>query len=105
MPILAAFIGSLFTSLVSFLAQFVTKRIAIFAAVVLALGAAMGSFVAAVKALVVGISMSAPVWLVQGWNWFVPNNFDECLAIVLAAKSLAWVYSWNLKIISEKLKI
>jgi len=105
MPALALWLGSLFSSLVAFFASFLTKCLAIFAAVVIALEATISAFVLAIKALVVGIAVAAPTWIAQGWDWFVPNNLDECLGIVIAAKTVAWVYSWNIKIIQYKLGV
>jgi len=103
MPLLAAFIGSLFTSLITFFGKFLTRRLAIFAAVIIALQAAIAAFVLAIKGLIVGIAYAAPVWVGQAYEWFIPDNLANSLGIVLAAKSIAWVYAWNIKIIQYKL--
>jgi hypothetical protein len=105
MPLLAAWLGNLFASLVAFFASIVSRRIAIFAAVVIALQATISAFVLSIKGLISGIAYAAPAWISQAWQWFVPSNLDECLGIVIAAKTVAWVYSWNIKIIQYKLGV
>lgn len=98
MPLFAAFLGSLFTSLADFVAQYVTRRVAIAAAVIAVLVAVTATFVAAMQALIAGISVVAPDALSVAASWVVPSNMDECLAAIASAHALRWAYDWNTKL-------
>jgi len=103
MPVLAAWLGNLFASVVAFFATFLTQRLAIIAAVILAAAALTTAFVGAMQALEVGISAAVPSWITTAWGWFVPDNLDECGGAIFTAHVIRWVYSWNIRVIQWKL--
>lgn len=103
MPILAAWLGSLFTSLVSFFAVVITKRVAIIAAVLTAVISVTAAFVAAMQGLFTAISYAAPAEINLAWGWLVPDNLDNCIAAVIAGHLLRWAYDWNVKVLQMKL--
>jgi len=103
MPLLAAFIGSVLFAVIEFFAKWLTKRLAILAAVVVGVTAFTAAFVGAMKALVAGIVIAVPAPVVIGASWVLPYNTQACIAVVLAAHVLRWVYDWNVKVIQYKL--
>ena len=98
MPILASLLGSLFFSIVSFLARFLTKKIAILAAVALTT-----AFFTFLSRLFAGIAYVMPDFINDALYWLVPGNFKACVTAYLAARVAAWAYGWNIKILQWKL--
>jgi len=103
MPLLASLIASLFTSTVAFFAAFITKRLAIIAAVLVIAGTITVAFIGAVQGLIDGLLWAAPTELGLAWGWFIPDNMDNCIAAVIAAELLRWAYDWNVKVLQMKL--
>ena len=103
MPLLAAWLGSLFSSTVAWLTLYVSKKIALTLAAIAAIVAITATFIAGINALIAGVSYAAPAELGIAWGWLVPDNFDDCVAALLAAHSARWVYDWNTKVIQMKL--
>jgi len=95
MPLLAAFIGSIFTAVASFFATYLSKRVAITLAVIAILVAVTAAFVAAIQALITGVLVAAPPEVSIAAGWFLPANTDECLAAIGTAHALRWAYDWN----------
>ncbi|MCL1478318.1 minor coat protein [Marinobacter sp. M3C] len=100
-PFLAGIFGSVILGLISFLAQFMTKRIAIAIAGIAAVVTVTGAFVGAISALVATIQFSFPDY--EYAFLFLPSNFQACFGAIVAAKVLRWAYDWNIKIIQWKL--
>lgn len=103
MPIFAAWVGSLITSIATFFAAFLTKRVAIVLAVIVAAGAFTVTFIAGLNAIIAGIVYAIPPSISLGMSWFIPSNMDDCIAAIMAAHVLRWVYDWNIKVIQWKL--
>jgi len=103
MPLLAAFIGSLFTSTVAFLALFITKRIAIVAAVLLFTISMTATFMTAVNAAASALVTAMPSEIAIAASWVVPSNASACLAAWVTANLLTWAWSWNTRILQLKL--
>ena len=102
MPILAGIIGSLIYSIASFLGKFLTKRIAILAAVIAAAVALTSGFFSALTALFTAIEYATPPVIQDSLCWLVPSNFKACMSAYVAARAIAWAYSWNIKILTMK---
>lgn len=100
---LASLLGSLLSGLITFFAQYLTKRLAIVAIVVSAIAAFTIGFFAALVALINTIVASAPAEINQAIIWFVPSNASSCVAVVLTAHAIRWVYEWNIKIVQFRL--
>ncbi len=103
MPILAAFLGAIFASIVSFLAKWLSKRVAVILVAVSALVALTSAFILSIDALYSLIIVVFPDSLNAGLSWVIPPNAKPCVAATLTAYSLRWVYDWNSKIIQLKL--
>src|SRR5260221_6188496 len=95
MPLLALLLSSGFSGIVAFLAQFVTKKIAV--------GAALGAFMIAgwvalqlaLKALWSGISYTMPSMLTGPLGvlaYLLPDNFDACVAACMGALFARFVW-------------
>lgn len=103
MPLLAGYIGSLFSGIFGFFASWMTKRIAIVAAAVTAVLAVTSAFIASAYTIIGGIAASVPSWLAISASWVVPYNFEACLGAYVAAYILKWGYDWNVRVIQFKL--
>lgn len=100
---LATFLGTLFTSVVTFFLTFMTKRLAFLAAVVAAITAVTVAFFAAIHLLMVSVIAIAPPYFAESVSFVVPSNFPFLLSVWLSARLLRWVYEWNVKIIQMRL--
>ncbi len=97
-PALASFLGSIFTALVGFFSAYLTKRLALVAAGVVAIAGAFTVFYAAVLALVAGLSVPFPV-VGNAVYCFLPANTQACVSAILTAYVLRWVYEWKVRVI------
>ena len=60
-----------------------------------ALAALIAGLYAAVNALIFGLSLAMPSWLVVSASWVVPSSFDETLTAYLAGTTLIALYRWQ----------
>lgn len=102
MPVLAGYLGSIFTAIVAFLSTWLTRRVAVVLAAVAAIGTVFTAFYSAILALYSSIAVGFPV-VPTYFGCFLPTNIDECLSVILTAMLLRWVYDWQVKIIQLKL--
>ena len=103
MPVLAGIIGSLIYSIASFLGKFLTKRIAILTAVIAAAVALTAAFFTALAGLFLTIEQATPAVIQDSLCWIVPGNFKTCISAYVAARVIAWAYSWNITILHLKM--
>jgi len=103
MPLLAAWIGNLIVSLVSFFTVILTKRIAIALAVIAAVVTVTATFIGAMEAVIAGVVYVAPTELVMAWGWLVPDNLDNCIVAIITGHVLRWAYDWNVKVLQLKM--
>jgi len=103
MPLLAAWLGSLFGSLAAFFAKWFTKRVALTLAAVAAILSVTSLFVAAITALINTLIESVPSWVIIGGSWVLPDNVNVCIAAYASAVVLKWIYDWQTAIIQLKL--
>jgi len=102
LPWLASFLGSIFFGLASFLTQHITRKFALVIAAITALGTLTAAFFAVLYGLIQSIHVVMPSYIAQ-FAFLLPSNFEACLAVALSAKTFAWAYSWNVRIIQMKL--
>lgn len=103
LPWLASVLGSLFSGVVVWAAQFLTKRLAIVAAAVAVVIALTVTFFTALQALVTGLGLVLPAEVLQGAALLLPSNTDTCLTAMMTARTARYAYDWNIKIIQLKL--
>lgn len=60
-----------------------------------ALAALIAGLYAAVNALIFGLSLAMPSWLVVSASWVIPSSFDETLTAYLAGTTLIALYRWQ----------
>jgi hypothetical protein len=99
MPLLAGLLLNLFSGIVGFFAQYLTKKVALGAAAVAVIAGLTISMVAAAKLLVIGVLVTVPqsAALVQGFNMVMPSNFIVCLAAIASAHTGIALYKWNME--------
>lgn len=102
MPVLAAFISSLFTSLASFFAQWFTKTVALRLAAVAVMLAATATFVGAINGIMSSLSRVMPDTLRIAASWFLPDNVSLCLGAYVSARLIKWAYDYHMDIIRFK---
>jgi len=103
MPAVVLWLTNLFTSIASFFAVYTTKKIAIVAAVLTAAIALTGSMIVAINVLAAGVVAATPAELTTAAGWLIPDNADECMAAIISAKIIRWVYDWNTRVLQFKL--
>lgn len=103
LPWLASVLGGLFVSLFTFFAQYLTKRLALILAVVLALSGLTVAFFAAIVGIINGISQVTPPQLNLALGLVYPANANLLIASCLSARLARWVYEWNVKVIQMRL--
>jgi len=103
MPILAAWLTSLFTSLATFFAQWLTRRAAFIAAGIATFAGMVAALYGGMAAIAGGLSVAFPsggviatgIWL------FLPDNAPVCGAAMIAADVALSLFYWqnvNLKL-------
>jgi uncharacterized membrane protein YjjP (DUF1212 family) len=102
LPWLAGVISGLLTSLIGFLAQFISKRLSIVLIAITTLTALTTAFAAAITALVSGISAATPEYFSIAASWIVPSNTVACLSACVSGRFIRWVYEWNVRIVMMK---
>ena len=60
-----------------------------------ALAALIAGLYAAINALIFGLSLAMPNWLVVSASWVIPSSFDETLTAYLAGTTLIALYRWQ----------
>ena len=105
MPLFATFLGGILAAIVEFFAKYITKKLAVFAAVVTILTTLTTAFIVALKALYVGVAAAAPSELTIAMSWIVPSNASACVGAYIAAVLLRWAYDWNVGLAKAKLWI
>jgi len=101
LPWLAGVLVSAFTATVTWLAQFVTKRIAIIAAIVAAFLTLTAAFVAVLEGIASGFSYVFPV--AANFGFLIPADLPLLVSAYTAARLAYWVYSWNVKLAAARL--
>lgn len=86
--------------LVEFFAKWMTRRVAIAAAVVSAFLVLTTAFYAAIYALVAGIAVVAPPYFSQACGLMLPSNTYGCLSAILATYVARWVYDLQLRVLT-----
>jgi len=95
------FLAALFGSLAGFFGQWMTKKAALGTAALAAVAGLSVGFWVALKGLMAGVLVAAPV-LCQ-LSWLIPSNASVCFAVVVSATVVRAVYDWhvqNIKILS-----
>lgn len=103
LPWLAGLVAGLFSSLFTFFASFVTKRLAITAAAVVLITTLTAGLFAALEALVATLTLVMPTEVSQVGGLVTPSNLTTCISIMVSARLLRYAYDWNVKVIQYKL--
>jgi hypothetical protein len=96
-PLLAAWLTSLFSGLTVFFAGWLTKRAAFIAAGIASFAALVASLYATMAALVAGAGAVFPSGglLATGVWLFIPDNTITCLSIMIAADTALSLFFWQ----------
>ncbi len=105
MPVLAAWLLSVFTAVLNFLSTYLGKRVAVILAVVAAYAALFGAFYASIVGLVNGVVHAYPSTGVFLAGCFLPSNTYSCLTAIVTAHIARWVYDQKVLLVKTKLFI
>jgi len=97
MPIFAGLFLSVFTSIITLLGTYFTKKTATTLAAIGVFTALVAAFTLAIAAGISSVlsATSLPSAVLQGMASFMPANLPFCVGAVLAAEATAAVYRWN----------
>lgn len=96
LPWLAGIIAAAFASLVTWLAKFLTEKLAVRVAIVLFFSGLVTAFALALEAIASSISFAFPASI--GYVGLVyPTGGTAILAAVLSARLLRWAFDWKVK--------
>lgn len=95
MPLFATFLKGVLYAFAGFFASFMSKRLAIGAAVMALFLTMVATFLGAITALASGVLVAMPSWMNTAVCWFWPDNGNFCIASVLAAHGARWAYDVN----------
>ena len=90
---------------IGFLAQYITKKLAITIVIVGIFITATASMVLAIEAVVNAISVAAPSFLTAMAGLFIPPNYSTCIGVCISARLIRWIYDQNMKILEFKAQI
>lgn len=95
LPALAVFITGLFGQLIGWLAQYVTRRVAVASTAITALVTLAVALTVTLNGIASNLSVAIPSELAQGIGMFVPDNAVPCLSAVLSARLIRWAWEWQ----------
>lgn len=101
--LVVSLITGVFTSLFSYLAQFLTKRLLIVVTSITVLIAITTAFFLAIDTLMQTIIVSMPTEVSQYIGLFLPSNFTACMSAIVTAKLARWAYDWKRNMINIRL--
>ncbi len=104
LPVVATFLGSIFGGILAFFVKFMTKKLAIFSAVLVAITSLTLGFMLVVEGIAAGVVVTFPTDLGNA-AFLLPGNFKSCLAAAVSISVARWVYDWNVKIWQYKLNL
>lgn len=96
-------LSTLFTSVVTFFAQYVTKRFAVIAAGIASFTAVLLTFKVAIETIISGLISFAPTGVVLFGLGLLPSNTGNCIAAIAAGYTAAQVYVYWRNIIAFRL--
>lgn len=102
MPLLAIWLGSLFTSFAGFFSLWFTKKVALLLVAITASVALVYSLNSALAGFLAQISYTVPSYLLIASSWIVPQNFNWCVSAVIGAQVIRFAYDWQVRILGWK---
>lgn len=101
LPALVAFLAGIFGQLVAFFAKWMTTKLAMQLTIITALVALTVAAFAAIKSLMLGISLVAPDYLVNAASLVIPDNAALCVASLISAHAIRYVWVWKVYFIES----
>jgi hypothetical protein len=88
MPIFAGFLGAMIAGLAEFLAGWMTRKVAIYLALTVAVAASWAALMVAVAAVVTGLSSVVPSMVSTAVAFIFPSNFGTVIAGAVAIEGV-----------------
>jgi len=102
---LASIIFGALSGSITFLAQYITKKLAITVVIVGVFISATAAMVVGIEAAVNAIFVAAPASLTTIAGLFIPPNYSTCIGVCVSARLIRWLYDQNMKILEFKAQI
>lgn len=96
--LIASFIG-IFQALINFFLQYMTRKFAAVASATALFIALTTALVIALNGIIAGISYAMPIEINRAISWFMPTNFESCVAAYYSAVAVKWVYDLKSKVV------
>lgn len=97
LPWLASLLGGLFTSLLGFFTQYLSRRLAVVLLIVAALVTLTTAFFVAIGALISGLTVVMPGFVASGLGHIWPSNMQACVSAIASGHVLRFAYEWNVR--------
>lgn len=97
MPILGSLFVTLVSGLAGFLGRFMSFKVAVSAAALLAFGTLTVGLYTLLAGLSAGITATFPAMALTGVWLFVPDNTVACITIIATTDAACALYRWNLE--------
>jgi len=92
MRLLSGYLGTL----VGFFTAYMSRKYAMYAAVVAIFMTLHAAFILFMQGLIVGLTVVTPPELITAWSWVAPSNVVDCMTAILAAKSARYLFDMNI---------
>lgn len=102
-PWLASVLGGMFTAIAVWLAQYMTRRLALVLAAIALIAALTAALFSALNASIAALSLAVPSQYSAGIAMICPSNLPACVSIIITAHLLRYAYDWNVRVIQYKL--
>lgn len=99
LPVLAAFLSSIFAQIVAFFTQWFSVRTAMQLGIISAVSALTILLFASIKGLMAGIIVIAPPSFNQAMSLIIPSNLPICFSAIVSAHVVRWVWIWQVHFI------
>lgn len=99
LPVLVAFLSSLFAQIVAFFTQWFSVRTAMQLGIISIVSGLTVLLFASIKALMAGIVVIAPPSFNQAMSLIIPSNLPICFSALVSAHIVRWVWIWQVHFI------
>lgn len=99
LPALATFFATMLGNFIAFFAKWFTARTATQLGVIATIATLTIGMIALLKTLIASIALVAPPMFIQAMSLIVPDNAPICLAVLVSAHTIKWVWLWQVRFI------
>lgn len=102
MPALAAYIGSIFSSLLVFFAAFFTKKVAVIIAIISVLTASAVAFASVIQGYLDQLIVDTPTGILGFGLSLLPSNTDAVISVIVATHIAVYAHNWFIRLVQAR---